>query len=162
MHDPDTLLMKRRLFIQLLPMAIGLAQLSPAIAAAHKSPGIVELNVSSDGDFLAFAPDELTCRTGTNVRVIFHHTGERITQQHNWVLLRPGSEEAFITASLKVGETNGWVPPGDKNLIAATPLCGLGKSAMAEFTAPAPGDYPFVCSFAGHGEEMRGMLHVTA
>ncbi len=154
--------MKRRVFICVLPAALGLTCLVPALAAANKSPGVVELNVSSDGDFLAFAPDELTCKTGTTIRVIFHHAGERITQQHNWVLLKPDSEEAFITASLKAGESMGWVPPGDKNVIAATPLCGIGMTAMAEFTAPAPGDYPFVCSFAGHGEEMRGMLHVTA
>jgi azurin len=54
------------------------------------------------------------------------------------------------------------MPPHDKRVLAATPLCGPGKTAMVEFTAPAPGDYPFLCSYAGHGEEMRGMLHVTA
>jgi azurin len=122
----------------------------------------VELHIESDGEFLAFLPEALTCRTGANVRVVFHHAGARVPQDHNWVLLKPGTAEAFITAVMAAGEKNGWMPPGDKRVLAATPLCGPGMTAMVEFTAPKPGDYPFVCSFAGHGAEMRGMLHVTA
>jgi azurin len=134
-----------------------------ALFTAHaRAADVVELKISTDEDFLAFLPEELSCRTGSRVRIIFHHAGERIKQDHNWVLLKPGTEEAFITAAFKAGDAHGWMPPHDKRVIAATPLCGPGQSAMAEFIAPAPGDYPFLCSFAGHGEEMRGMLHVTA
>jgi azurin len=120
-----------------------------------------ELRISSDGDFLAFAPDELTCRAGAQVRVIFQHTGG-IQQLHNWVLLKPGTDEAFLEAALNSDEGPKWNPPKDPRVLAATKLCGPGRKTMVEFTAPSPGDYPFVCSFAGHGADMRGVLHVTA
>jgi azurin len=129
---------------------------SPAWAA----PAV--LRISSDGDFLAFTPDELTCRSGAQVRVIFQHTGKRIQQLHNWVLLKPGTDEAFLEAALTSDESPKWNPPKDPRVLAATKLCGPGHKAMVEFTAPAPGDYPFICSFAGHGAEMRGVLHVLA
>ncbi|MSO73274.1 MAG: hypothetical protein EXQ84_06660 [Rhodospirillaceae bacterium] len=152
----------RRKVLQIVPAALGAAGLMAVFAHRADAKAAVELQISSDGEFLAFTPDKLTCRTGDYVRVIFRHAGERIKHQHNWVLLKPGTEEAFITASLAAGESKGWIPPGDTRIIAATPLCGPGMSAMAEFMAPAPGEYPFICSFAGHGGEMRGMLHVTA
>lgn len=150
-------LLTRRAFVRGLPLA-ATALTAPRVIAAD----VVELTISSDGDFLAFVPEELTCRAGTRVRLVFHHEGESLQQDHNWVLLKPGTEEAFITAAFKAGDAKGWMPPHDKRVIAATPLCGPGKTAMVEFIAPQPGDYPFLCSFAGHGEEMRGMLHVTA
>ncbi len=39
-----------------------------------------------------------------------------------------------------------------------TKLLDLSKEEALEFTLPAPGDYPFVCSFPGHGIIMRGVL----
>jgi azurin len=30
------------------------------------------------------------------------------------------------------------------------------------FTAPAAGDYPYICTFPGHYMTMRGVMHVVA
>ena len=123
---------------------------------------MVDLDVSTDGDFLAFVPNTLTAPTGAHVRLTFHHAGKYVTQQHNWVLVLPGKAEAIDKAAAKAGEAAGWLPKGDPRIIAATPLCGRGGTVMVEFTAPAPGRYPFLCTFPGHGEEMHGVLQVTA
>jgi azurin len=121
----------------------------------------IDLKIKSDGDFLAFTPEELTCPTRAHVRLWFHHAGQRIMQEHNWVLVKPGSAEAVEQAAAQAGEANRWLPRGNPNILAATPMCGLGQTEMIEFVAPAPGDYPFICSFPGHAAEMRGVLHVT-
>jgi azurin len=121
----------------------------------------VELHIESDGDFLAFKPDMLSVPAGAAVRLVFHHAGTIITQDHNWVLVFPGMVEAVDQAGQKAGAESGWVPRGDPRVIAATPLCGKGGTVMAEFVAPAPGEYPFFCSNPGHAEDMRGVLHVT-
>jgi azurin len=39
-----------------------------------------------------------------------------------------------------------------------TGLLDGGKAETLEFTLPGPGDYPYVCSFPGHGFIMRGVL----
>ena len=122
----------------------------------------VRLDISSDGDLLAFKPDSLTCVSGAQVHLVFHHSGKYITQDHNWVLVRPGTADAVAAAGLQAGEQHGFVAPGDSRVLAATQLCGKGQQVSVDFVAPAPGDYPFLCTNPGHGAVMHGVLHVTA
>jgi azurin len=117
----------------------------------------VDLFIESDGDFLAFRPDTLTCPSGAAVRLTFHHGGKFLSARHNWVLVYPGQMEAV---DKDVDDNEGIIPKDDKRVIADTPMCDKGVTVMTEFTAPEPGDYPFFCSTPGHGECMNGILHV--
>jgi azurin len=143
--------------------AIALGSLT-LTACARRSPpaAYVDLLVESDGDQLAFKPRELSCPAGARVRLTFRHTGKYVSFEHNWVLILPHTFDAVNQAALAAGEKNGWVPTGDKRILAATPLCGRGQQATIEFVAPPAGDYPFICSNPGHAENMWGVLHVTA
>jgi azurin len=117
---------------------------------------IVDLHIESDGDFLAFQPDTLICPTGALVRLTFHHAGQILSARHNWVLVYPGQLEAVTKDAL---QNDGILSNDDPRVIAATPICDKGETVMAQFIAPPPGDYPFLCST--HPEDMRGNLHVT-
>jgi azurin len=124
---------------------------------------VVELHIATDGDDLAFKPKHLSCATGADVRLFFHHTGEILDDIHNWVLLKPDAKKAFLHDADREPDETVIVPKGDEYMVvAATPLCGRGQTVMVEFIAPAPGEYPFVCSVPGHGEVMQGLLTVTA
>jgi azurin len=120
---------------------------------------VVDLAIESDGDFLAFRPDTLVCRTGTMVRLTFHHKGRFLSALHNWVLVQPNQMEAVDKDAEK---TDGIVSLEDPRVIAAVPMCGKGESVTTQFIAPAPGDYPFFCSTPGHAIDMNGILQVTA
>lgn len=120
---------------------------------------VVDLLIESDGDFLAYRPDTLTCPSGALVRLTFHHKGKFLSARHNWVLVYPGQMEAV---DKDVENNEGIIPKDDRRVIAVTPMCDKGAMVMVQFTAPAPGDYPFFCSTPGHGECMNGILHVTA
>ena len=120
---------------------------------------VVDLYIQSDGDFLAFKPDELTCPTGTLVRLRFHHAGKFLSARHNWVLAQQDQMEAVDKDAEK---TEGVVSIEDPRVIAFVPMCDKGDTMMTQFIAPAPGDYPFFCSTPGHAEDMNGILHVTA
>jgi azurin len=126
------------------------------------APPQITLHIASDGDQLGFRPDHLTCKTGVQVRLFFHHAGEILDDPHDWVLLKPGHLKAFLAdADKSTGDTV--IPANDRPMVlASTPLCGKQHTVMVEFTAPAPGDYDFICSVPGHGETMRGILTVTA
>jgi len=117
---------------------------------------VIDLYIESDGDFLGFQPDTLTCPTGALVRLTFHHAGRILTTRHDWVLTYPGQLEALTKDILK---NNGVLSKDDPRVIVATPLCDKGERVMTQFVAPRPGDYPFLCST--HPEDMRGILHVT-
>ncbi len=132
-------------------------------AAAKAGPRFVKLRIASDGDEMMFKPDRLTCPAGADVRLAFHHAGTIVSEPHDWVLLKPGTETAFLADADKQTDDTLAVPPADRDMVlAATPLCAKGKTVSVTFTAPPPGDYPFVCSVAGHGESMHGILTVTA
>ncbi|HEX4507749.1 MAG TPA: plastocyanin/azurin family copper-binding protein [Alphaproteobacteria bacterium] len=123
----------------------------------------IKLRIASDGDEMAFKPDRLRCPAGAEVRLSFHHAGEISSDPHDWVLLKPGTEKAFLADADRQTDDSVVIPPADKDMVlAATPLCPKGRTVSVTFTAPAPGAYPFVCSVAGHGESMNGVLIVTA
>jgi azurin len=121
----------------------------------------VSLKIATDGDLLAFKPTELTCATGSLVHLTFFHAGKYISQEHNWVLTRPGAADAVAQTVLAAGDAGGYVPHGDARVIAATKMCGKGEHVSVDFIAPAQGDYPFICTYPGHAAFMHGTLHVT-
>ena len=120
---------------------------------------VVDLFIESDGDFLAFRPDELTCPSGALVRLVFHHSGRFLSARHNWVLVYPNQMEAVDKDAEK---TEGVVSTDDARVIAVVTMCDKGDTMMTQFVAPPPGDYPFFCSTPGHAVDMNGILHVTA
>ena len=153
-HSPQ----RRQLVWSLLSGPLLLAACSPRSTASAQPT--VDLLIESDGDLLAFRPNELSCPARAHVRLTFRHAGKSVSFEHNWVLILPHTFDAVNTAALAAGEKNGWVPPGDKRILAHTPLCGRGQTASTEFIAPAAGDYPFICSNPGHAQSMWGVLHV--
>jgi azurin len=136
-----------------------LALLLILLGCGHKPKPVqkvVDLNIGSDGDLIAFRPDTLTCPTGALVRLTFHHAGRFVSARHNWVLTHPNQVEALSKEFL---DNDGVLSKDDPRVIAATPMCDKGETVMTQFIAPPPGDYPFLCST--HPEDMRGILHVT-
>ena len=129
-----------------------------AMAAAKAAT----LRIASDGDELRFKPNHLTCPAGATVRLVLHHAGTIIDDPHNWVLLKPGTVDAFLADADKIEDDTTVVPQKDKDMVlAATPMCKRHRTVTVTFTAPTPGDYPFVCSVPGHGATMRGTLTIT-
>jgi len=148
-------LSRRRLVLGLVTVPLMFVGCRRKKATAQQ---VVDLLIESDGDFLAFIPDTLTCPTGALVRLTFHHKGKFLSARHDWVLVHQGQMDAVDKA---VEQNEGIIPKDDPRVIAWTPMCDKGGMVMAQFTAPAPGDYPFFCSTPGHGECMNGILHVT-
>jgi azurin len=137
------------------PLWLSACQRRPTTAAPP-----VNLLVESNGDLLEFRPKELRCTRGAHVRLTFRHTGKYISFQHNWVLILPGTFDAVSEAALRAGEDHGWLPKGDKRILAATPMCGRGQSAVIEFVAPVAGRYLYICTTPGHAASMWGVLNV--
>lgn len=148
-------LSRRRLLVGSLALPLTLLGCSRRRSSGQQG---VDLFIESDGDFLAFRPDELTCRTGALVHLTFHHAGKFLSARHNWVLAYPNQMEAVDKDAEK---TEGVISTDDPRVLAVVPMCDKGETMMTEFIAPAPGDYPFFCSTPGHAVDMNGILHVT-
>jgi azurin len=48
------------------------------------------------------------------------------------------------------------------DIIAHTPMSAPGETVTVEFTAPAEGDYPYICTYPGHYMTMQGTMHVVS
>jgi azurin len=100
---------------------------------------------------------ELNVKAGKKIKLTFANTD---VMPHNLLVTKPGKADAVMNAAIVMGAAGfekGFIPTGD-DVLHHTKLLDMGKEEVLEFTLPTAGDYPFVCSFPGHGIIMRGVL----
>ena len=102
----------------------------------------------------------------TAVELTLTHTGHQPAQVmgHNWVLARAADLTGVTVAGQNAGRSHNYQAPGDKRILAATPLVGGGESTTVTFSAEAlrSGEtYAFFCTTPGHSSIMRGSLIVV-
>jgi len=110
---------------------------------------------------LQFDPKVLHVQPDEEIELTFDNVDEMM---HNFVLVEPGARMEMVEAAIALGaegpELN-YVPESDK-VLASTPVVLPGKKATVRFKAPSKeGQYPYVCTFPGHGFLMRGILFVS-
>ena len=142
--------MKTRDFVPALAFAMA-----AALSACNQS---VEL--SSVGDTMAYDKTLLEAKPGQSVSLTFHNVATSPAMQHDWVLVKPGKEEAVATAAIAAGPGKDYMPDSP-DILAHTKLTKPGESDSITFKAPdVPGDYPYICTYPGHFALMKGILRV--
>lgn len=133
---------------------------SASASAAPEAAKKVELEIASVGDTMFYDKKTLTVPTGAQVHLTLKNNGKLAVMTHNWVLVKKGTEAKVALAGMEKAPDAGYVVPSD-DVLAYTPLAAPQKSVEVTFTAPAPGDYPYICTFPGHYVVMKGVLTVT-
>ena len=129
------------------------------VFAFSSSAWAATLNISTKGEQLFFDKAELTVKAGEKVTLVF--TNASTGMPHNWVLVKPGTQDKVAKDSLAAGAGKGWLATGP-DVLAHTKMVDGKKSDTITFTAPAaPGNYPYLCTFPGHASIMKGILKVT-
>ena len=113
---------------------------------------------SASSDEFVFTTDTMTAAAGAEVTVRF--TNNAVTQQHNWVLVNDGTKDDVSQRGSSYPD-NGWLEPGDSDVIAFTPLLDTETVGSVGFVAPSAGTYQFVCTFPAHNVTMFGAFEVT-
>jgi putative membrane-bound dehydrogenase-like protein len=136
-----------------------------AEAKAQKSgilsdtPELTTIRIGTIPERLMYDVKEITVKSGKKIQLTFANTD---VMPHNLLIVKPGQADAVVNAAVLMGAQgfeNGFIPDGDA-ILWHTKLLDHGKEEVLNFTAPTPGDYPFVCSFPGHGIIMRGVMKV--
>ncbi|MGH1361955.1 MAG: plastocyanin/azurin family copper-binding protein [Calditrichia bacterium] len=152
--------MPRYLMILLLLCAVAFLSCSNETAEMPEPgpDGVYQYIIRPVGNLMRYDTARLTVKAGTKVRVILENTSESEAMRHNFVLLQKGTDfKSFGRLANKATEKSGYIPQSDA-ILAHTALSKPGGTVMIQFTAPPPGDYPYLCTFPGHWASMRGIL----
>ena len=131
-------------------------------AAEVTIPGKTVIRLTAVPGRMAFDKTSVTVTAGSEIALIFENTDG---MPHNVVILKPGSAEragkaAEAMAAQKDGYEKSFIP-AIPEVLFATPLVNSGKNFRLDFKAPGkPGEYPFICSFPGHWQTMKGVITV--
>ena len=112
-------------------------------------------------DEMKFDKTALIVKTGTRVHIIVKSKAKLPTMPHNWVLVKPGTEAEVALDGLNNAPDAGYVVATSDKVLAFTPMAAPGDRSDVTFTAPAVGNYPFICTVPGHYITMKGVLTVT-
>jgi azurin len=153
----------------------GCGRPAPMPPMNNTAPTDAEIPSSMDGatqvvqvtadDTMHFNGDRFTVKSGQLVRIELTNNGHRPREDmaHNFVVLKPDTDVVTFNLLSAQDKADGYVPPDQMNAIIAhtTSLAGPGETVVVEFTAPAPGQYPFLCNFPGHyAAGMHGIMTV--
>ena len=131
--------------VLLLLAVIGLSACDRARASG------VTLELSSQGDQLAFNQTTFQVRSGEALTVVFRNRSKAL--QHNWVLVKGNDEVAdqVSETALTAGLAQEVILVDNAQVLAHTKLLHSGEVATIRFTAPTePGSYTYLCTFPGH------------
>ena len=141
--------------LTLLLVAVGLFVFPSMTLAAD-----TEVTIKGSDD-LKFDITEIKAKAGSTVKITLTNVGVNAAMIHNVVVLKSTADvNAIGMAAMSAGAAKNYIPEST-DIIAHTDLAKPGESKSVEFTAPAAGDYPYICSFPGHYAIMRGMLKVS-
>lgn len=118
-------------------------------------------------DQMQFSTKAFEVTEGQKVQLTFKHIGQlpAVAMGHNVVILKTGTQIPTFATKCAPAKDTGYVPQdaeSKEQVVAATKLLGGGESDTITFTAPAAGDYPFLCTFPGHFLIMQGVMTVKA
>ena len=136
----------------LMSSAVVLAACGGDSASGEKKP--VALSIEPKADELKYAVDKLEAPANAKITLTLKNVST--ANKHNWVLAKPGQMDAIAAEGIAAGEAANYIKDGP-NVIAHTKLVAAGASESITFDAPAPGDYPFFCTFPGHNLLMKGI-----
>jgi azurin len=112
---------------------------------------------------MKFNKDTLTAKAGTKLKLAVVND-DPMKLMHNLALVAPDSLTKVLEASIKLGAQGMAMDfvPEIPEVLAATPQVAPGRQFVLYLNVPEePGDYPYVCTYPGHGQLMRGVLTVT-
>ncbi|MCS7060492.1 MAG: plastocyanin/azurin family copper-binding protein [Anaerolineae bacterium] len=138
--------------------ACGGGEATPAPAAGDQPKQEVKLEIGSKGEELLFDKDTLTAPANSRITLTFKNNSTALL--HNWVLIKPGTNDQVANDGLAAGEAKGYLKENDPNVIAHTKMVKAGESDTITFDAPPKGSYPYICTFPGHHVLMKGTLTI--
>ena len=113
-------------------------------------------------DGIKFNIEKFSAKTGENLALVLVN---KTNMPHNLVITEPGAYEKVGAAAISMlsdpkAADNHYVP-NLSSVITSTYVVQPQGSHTLYFTVPkTPGNYPFLCTFPGHWQLMKGVMEV--
>ena len=133
-----------------------------AVRAAADPVRTIDILATDD---MKYSLTTIEAAPGEEIRIRLSAKGviPKVAMAHNVVVLELDTDIATLLKDGAPFRESDFIPPPmmDK-VIAKTSLAGPGERVQVTFNVPeTPGDYPFLCTFAGHYQAgMKGTLIV--
>ena len=154
---------------EVAPSAVAATAAPAAAATTATTPAasgpVAEITIKPDTtNPLAYDTKSFTVKAGQKVKFTFNNTHPSVPQPHNWVLGKPGTKDKLLAAAMTImtdpkALEKGYLPESP-DILFHTKLLQPNTSETLEFVAPAAGEYPYICTFPGHGILMNGVMKV--
>ncbi len=147
------------------PAAPAPAAAKEAAPAAAAPAAVAEITIKPDtANPLAYDTKEFKVKAGQKVKLTFNNVHPAVPQPHNIVIAKAGSKDKLLGLAMQMatapdGMAKGFIPEAPE-ILFHTKLLQPSQSETLEFTAPAAGEYPYMCTFPGHGAIMNGVMKV--
>jgi plastocyanin len=116
------------------------------------------VEVSSTGIALSYNPTEIRMKAGEHIVIRYKNASD---MAHNMVIVKNESDINPVGIAALSAQQDQWIPKSEQErILAASNLAYPGDTVILEFTAPAPGVYPYICTFSGHFTMMQGRITV--
>ena len=124
------------------------------------SPELTEIRINTVIEKLQFDVKNLTLKAGKKVKLTFVNPD---ALPHNIVIVKPGTADKVAKDAINMG-ADGFKKefiPDSSDILHHSKMLERRQTQVMEFTAPTkPGKYPFICTFPGHAQLMRGYFEV--
>lgn len=137
----------------------GFYSLDMAVTGAKREKPF-RITISTIEDKMLYDIKEFNVETGKSVILTFKN---KDFPPHNLLIVKPGKADEVANLAIALGNDGfgkQWRPDTPMILWGST-MIDYDEETVLSFTAPAPGDYPYVCTFPGHAMMMRGVMKVT-
>ena len=131
---------------------------------ANRSADAIQVEIEAQPG-LKFIPNEIRVPPGRPIALTVKN--KDVNMHHNLVLLQPGhlqkiGEAATLLANDPSALGIHYVPEEPESIWRFTPILQPNEEYTIDFVTPQKtGAYPFVCTFPGHWQVMRGVLYVV-
>lgn len=132
------------------------------LTALHAAAAPREIEITAN-DQMKYSLATIEAKAGETLKVTLKNVGTlpKEAMGHNWVLLKAGTDVNAFAMAAMTAKDNEYVPPAQKDkVVAFIKVLGPKQTADVTFTAPAAGEYVYICSFPGHYMLMKGTLTV--
>ena len=136
----------------------GFYSLDMAVTGAKREKPF-RITISTIEDKMLYDIKEFNVETGKSVILTFKN---KDFPPHNLLIVKPGKADEVANLAIALGNDGfgkQWRPDTPMILWGST-MSDYDEETVISFTAPPPGDYPYVCTFPGHVALMNGKMTV--